>query len=173
MKKIIFTLILIISVSLISAYSYSLGLKNTSNEFPKQIDKSSLIGIWQASGGMASGWNDKYIFYSDGTFQFYPNEMVCKKEKVQLVGNWEMDKVLVLTVNTKITNTLSCDVNGFGHLVKQSVTDLQKPEELYIHLVGLGTLENDNYPSAIFDGVQYWQFSKDPAGYDDVKYSKK
>jgi hypothetical protein len=51
--------------------------------------QSNLGGIWQASGGMAAGWNDRYHFYTDGNYHFYPNQMV-KSDLIEKSGTWQI-----------------------------------------------------------------------------------
>ena len=46
----------------------------------------SLQGIWQQNGSMAAGWADRYHFYQSETFHYYPNEMICSEEKIEIIG---------------------------------------------------------------------------------------
>lgn len=53
-------------------------------------DGGELVGIWQASASMGSGWNDRYHFYADGNYHFYPNQMV-KSDLTEKKGTWQIE----------------------------------------------------------------------------------
>lgn len=88
---IIFSLLLSIFV----AYTYfsktSIFTKKISiPESLLSVEAQKMIGIWQASGGMAAGWADRYHFYSDGKYRFYPNQMI-KSDKKEKIGIWRIE----------------------------------------------------------------------------------
>jgi len=107
--------------------------------------KLNLIGIWQASGSMAAGWNDRYHFYQNGNYHFYPNQMV-KSNLTEKQGKWELD-----TYFTPLGSQLILDGERFN-------------------LFSFGTKTDDFYPSISISGKQYWKFSDDPTRYGEEKF---
>jgi len=55
-------------------------------ESQENLRTLSLQGIWQQNGSMAAGWADRYHFYQSETFHYYPNEMICSEEKIEIIG---------------------------------------------------------------------------------------
>lgn len=173
MKKILILLGLIILVSIISVYFCKFGLKNSSKPVNNQIEPSSLVGIWQANNMMASGWADRYHFYNDGKFHFYPNQMACKENEEELIGNWEIKgKYLFLIIKSKIVFTNKCIKNIPKQVVNKKNVDLLKEESLNKIITNLSTANGDNYPSVSIGDIQYWKFSDDPTDYGGEKFSK-
>ena len=52
----------------------SFGLTNA------QIQRDSLVGVWQDLRIVASGWSNTFLFFNDGGFKFFYNQMDCSKE---------------------------------------------------------------------------------------------
>jgi hypothetical protein len=97
-KSILNPALVIFIISLIVGFSY---LIFTENKTKKDVDLTSmslaendlqtkLVGIWQASGSMAAGWNDRYHFYSNDKYHFYPNQMV-NSSNVEHSGVWTVE----------------------------------------------------------------------------------
>ncbi len=151
---------------------YCIGVRNASiSGIFSKADKATLVGIWQASGGMASGWADRYNFYSDGKFHFYPNQMSCQIEEKEELGTWEIkDDNLTLTTTSEIVISNKCDQNGFTKEVGRKNNILKQPWVRTRYYLFFGTLKNDSYPSMLFEGTQYWKFSSDPSSYGGEKF---
>ena len=49
-----------------------------------------LVGIWQVSPDIASGWSDNYQFFADGHFVFNSNQMDCAKREISYAGQWRV-----------------------------------------------------------------------------------
>lgn len=52
--------------------------------------EKDIIGSWQLTNHVASGYNDAYTFNEDGTFTFYYNQMDCAKRDILFSGDWEL-----------------------------------------------------------------------------------
>ncbi len=172
MKKNGFSPVIIILVlTILGAIGY-FGYKNLylpNMQTTNAINKS-LVGIWQASGGMASGWTDRYHFYSDGNFHFYPNQMFHENLKIEKVGTWELnDNNLILTITEQVLNTMKWDGEG-ATLVSSKNVILDKPIIESLNYQYLGVVANDNYPSIRLTDLQFWKFSDDPSSYGDEKF---
>lgn len=131
---------------------------NTKVKNNSQVD---LTGIWQASGSMGSGWNDRYHFYSDGKYHFYPSQIACDSISEEQKGNWNLtDNKLEITV---LSVKKGCD--------NQSVfVQLKEPEDHIYNFSNLETQPDDLYPSILFNGKQYWKYSNDPTIYGDEMF---
>jgi hypothetical protein len=93
----IFIVFAIIFVLFVAGYFRVKNLSTQSSTTQTTIDPTNtLIGIWQANGSMAAGWNDRYHYYPDGNYHFYPNQMV-KSNLVEKTGTWKIqnDKLIL------------------------------------------------------------------------------
>jgi len=126
----------------------------------------SPIGIWQANGGMASGWVDRYNFYSSGTYVFSPNEMQCLTQKTTKIGSWKLESnLLTLSTTKQIISTFKCTSDGLGKFISSKEVVLKQPDIKQLSVINNGIQEGDIYPSITLNGEQYWKFSDDPTGY--------
>lgn len=64
-------------------------ISTSSSDTVEDQPSNNLTGIWQANGSMAAGWNDRYHFYTDGVYHFYPNQM-AKSDLVEKKGTWQI-----------------------------------------------------------------------------------
>ena len=151
---------------------YFIGITvNTRKEPDGFSGNDELIGIWQANGFMASGWSDRYHFYANGKFHFYPSLMICQDKVDEEMGNWrEEGGAIVFTITSRVSILRSCDQNGLGKETDRYVFELYQPETMTLRVVSLGILEDDFYPSILLDGRQYWKFSDDPTAYGDEQF---
>lgn len=171
MKKIPMALLAVI-VTIIGLAGFYLGKTNQPKAITPTLDSKTLVGIWQAGPSMAAGWNDRYHFYADGKFHFYPNQMDCLSDNNEYSGTWEISKG---TLSVNITNGVPY-TSRYARQSKECknshlTTKIpQNPISDYLGGHLLGTIEGDFYPSAIFGGSQYWKFSDDPSSYGDEKF---
>jgi hypothetical protein len=88
MKK-IYIIIFIISLFPLSLYS----------------QPDSLVGVWQDSENLGSGWSNTFLFFGDGTYKFYANQMDCAKRLMSYYGKWKVSGVedaILLTIESKV-----------------------------------------------------------------------
>ncbi len=133
---------------------------------PMQQQTINLVGIWQDSAHMAAGWSDRYHFYPSGAFHFYPNQMTCPEQKVELAGTWALrGSQLTLTVARQVVNTYQQSTGGFCILQDSREEDLSTPLSQVFTIGARDMTPDDTYPSITLSDVPYWQFSADPASY--------
>jgi hypothetical protein len=77
------------SASLASVGTFLLWALSVSAAQTKQ-SQITLVGIWQDSPEIASGWSDTYQLFADGNFVFHHNQMDCKKREVSYAGQWKV-----------------------------------------------------------------------------------
>ena len=51
----------------------------------------SLTGVWQDNEVVASGWSNTFLFFADGTFKFFYNQMDQRKNQISFSGSWQVD----------------------------------------------------------------------------------
>jgi hypothetical protein len=51
----------------------------------------SLTGVWQDSEVVAAGWSNTFLFFSDGTFKFFYNQMDQRKRETGFAGKFRVD----------------------------------------------------------------------------------
>lgn len=81
---VIFSVILVIAIALTTALYY-FSSKN-------QDQSLSLLGVWQDSDVMGSGWSNRYHFFADGHFSFVTSTMDCSSRLRQIDGTWTLEK---------------------------------------------------------------------------------
>jgi hypothetical protein len=133
-----------------------------------QLSNADIVGVWQAAKFLASGWDDTFLFYSDGTFLFEYSQMDSVKREINYSGSWILELgTLVLTVTNKTV------ISG-GEIVETDLAYtryvIEGGEILNLTVVPpdilklpLGPKETDDDPSIryktmTFGGKQYWQF---------------
>jgi hypothetical protein len=131
----------------------------------------SLQGIWQQNGSMAAGWADRYHFYPSGTFHYYPNEMICSTEKIEIIGTWKYENtILTLTTTKQIIISFEIFPSGLCSVIGKKEVKLTKPSIEQLTIVDHGTQEGDIYHSISINDLQFWKFSEDASSYGDGKY---
>ncbi len=60
-----------------------------------------LVGVWQVSPSLASGWNDRYQFYNSGAYAFVPSQVKCDRTTFAEAGTWKLNGT-ILTLAKKI-----------------------------------------------------------------------
>jgi hypothetical protein len=66
--------ILILIIAVITAYSQG---------------NDSLVGVWQDNEVVAAGWSNTFLFFSDGSFKFFYNQMDLRKKEISFYGSWK------------------------------------------------------------------------------------
>ena len=57
-----------------------------------QSSPDSLIGVWQDERIVASGWSNTFLFFKDGTFKYFFNQMDCAKRTISYSGTWRVNE---------------------------------------------------------------------------------
>jgi len=131
----------------------------------------SLQGIWQQNGSMAAGWAERYHFYPSGTFYYYPNQMICSEEKIEIIGTWKYENtILTLTTTKQIIKSLEVHSGGLCSVIGKTEVKLTKPSVEQITIVDHGTQEGDLYHSISINDLQFWKYSEDASSYGDEKF---
>jgi hypothetical protein len=138
--------------------------------------QKDLVGFWQDMPIAASGWSDSYLLYSDGTYEFNFNQMICDKRLLSLKGSWEIDKddnLVLITISktvleggTLVPSSGSCasefDIEG-GEIITKV---LSIPEKKIVSISGIITdVGNNSLKSMLIDNVRYWRISVEPGSY--------
>jgi hypothetical protein len=178
MKKNSFAPILIILlIAVLGLVVYS-AYKNSTKSTPQQIEekliqitkvtKENLIGVWQASGGLTSGWNDRYQFYKSGAYAFMPNQMQCDKTTIAEAGTWKLtEDTLVLTkkvedvaVGGKLETASGSCASGKELVNFTEQTNILKTPQIITLPIKYRKMDiYDNYPSVYFGNTTYWKFN--------------
>lgn len=110
-----------------------------------------LIGSWHADSHVASGFHERYVFYSDSTFVFFSDENNEAKDYYQMNGNWSISgRELHLTFNKKFKAE-----DNTGEITKEKKTIiLGEPEK--------EDPDNSPYETKMKFGEDYfWKYSDD------------
>lgn len=113
------------------------------------IEKKDLIGVWQGSPVMASGWGDRFAFHNDGRLRWFSNQMFGAKRLLEYNGTWRIDgHILVFSVNETIyykDGKISKDfnpMNGFFIEPSEKYSTQQYPAVEYRIPIGKPKLWN-------------------------------
>lgn len=166
-------MIKIVVISLILAYN---SLQTIIEPTPVQeISPPDLIGIWQDSPVLGSGFSDTYQFFPDGTYIFNFNQMDCAKTEIWHSGTWQVEnKMLILEIKNllkiengelvKVTGG-SCGsefelINGYEVTIK-----IDPPKTSYYKLKDFQLEDkSDEVPrkKLEIEGTTFWQYSTNP-----------
>ena len=138
-----------------------------------QIQRDSLVGVWQDSKIVASGWTNTFLFFNDGGYKFFYNQMDCSKREVSMSGNWKVKyDELKLTVNQKDiieggTVELSIGSCASDSMIVGGIekTVFLKPSEKILYSVSAIYVDNADDIQRLkiyIDAMPYWKFSDNP-----------
>lgn len=129
----------------------------------------SLVGVWQDSDVLGSGWSNSFLFFKDGTYGFFPSQMDCSKRLLAYYGKWKInDDVMIITVTQRVileggvmeksTGSCGSDSTLIGATEK---TVKVKPKEELEYSVSKIYYDNSSGNERRFvyiDGMKYWYF---------------
>jgi len=138
-----------------------------------QNTNDSLVGVWQDSKIVASGWSNTFLFFKNGKFKFFYNQMDCAKREVSYSGRWKVvDDELKLTVTQKkiikdgtlelSTGSCASDSMIVGGIEK--TTNLKPSQKIVYSVSGVYTDNEDDIQrlKIYIDAMPFWKFSDDP-----------
>lgn len=134
-----------------------------------------IIGVWQASPAVGSGYADKYHFFEDMTFRFDYSQFNGEKRDISLYGTWELENNwLYITVKSKKTKVGGDFVKSIGsissnYMLKNSeivVEDLERELKIIYPLEEV--IESVDSPLYMTIGnVEYWRLTPNPDMYQE------
>lgn len=147
----------------------------------KGVEAESLVGVWQDSPMMASGWGDTYLFFKNITFIFYYNQMDCAKRDLSFSGTWKIfGNKLILEIKEKThvaggryeqagASCASEKILVGGDIVSSKVVPVDRRSYTISEIV-IDDNYGIEYPNIEIGGERYWQFSSDPDYYKPNYY---
>jgi hypothetical protein len=138
-----------------------------------QGSNDSLIGVWQDSRLVASGWTNTFLFFKDGSFKFFYNQMDCSKRIVSYSGKWKVNedeldlnvkkKAIIEGGHLELSNG-SCASDSMIVGGVEKVVKLKPPEEIIYSLSEVYSDNQDDIPriKIYIDAMPYWKFSDNP-----------
>ncbi len=173
MKKILYVLFCFCLVNLIGCENEI--KKNNGLVVDKYDYENIIIGVWQASPSVGSGYDDKYHFFQDKSFRFDYNQYNGEERDISLYGKWRLeDSKLHITIYRKKTKIggefiKATPPSAPGYRLVNSeivVKDLERELEI-IYPLG-EVIENFHSPLYMTIGnVEYWKLTNDPNSYQD------
>jgi hypothetical protein len=88
MKK----LLILIAIVTLPAFSFS-------------SEPDSLTGVWQDSENLGSGWSNSFLFFGDGNYSFFANQMDCSKRLMSYSGKWKIsgeEEAIFMTIDERV-----------------------------------------------------------------------
>ena len=157
------------------------------NEDNKQVNSAEqeesetatdLIGIWQNSPEIASGYTDYYEFFENGDFIFNYNEMICDKRTINYSGTWKLEgndslKLTIQQVTTVIGGkrvpTLgagSCASDYYIDGGERKVIDLKDfvHQNIILSFISVDKEKRD-LKTRTFDKDRFWKIKDESASY--------
>ena len=79
------------------------GVENrVSTSAAKSVNAADLVGVWQNSKSMASGWGERLLFYTNGSVKYVFSSMIQLSQAEMLVGTYGLvDNLLLLEFSNK------------------------------------------------------------------------
>jgi hypothetical protein len=138
-----------------------------------QSSSDSLVGVWQDDRIVASGWSNTFLFFKDGTFKFFFNQMDCAKRTVSCSGMWKVNEdELNLTIQRKnvieggrlVLSDGSCGTDSMIVDGVEKAVNLETPEEIIYSVSEIYTDNQDDISriKIYIDAMPYWKFSDNP-----------
>jgi hypothetical protein len=138
-----------------------------------QNNSDSLVGVWQDSKIVASGWSNTFLFFKSGEFRFFYNQMDCAKREVSFSGKWKVSgeelrlKVMQKNIIKGGTMELSSGSCASDSMIVGGVekTVKLKPPEVLVYSVSQIYADNRDDIQRLkvyIDAMNYWKFSDNP-----------
>ena len=138
-----------------------------------QGSPDSLVGVWQDERIVASGWSNTFLFFKDGTFIYFFNQMDCAKRTISYSGTWRVNEdELNLTVERKnvieggrlVPSDGSCASDSMIVDGVEKIIKLDVPEEIVYSVSEIYTDNQDDISriKIYIDAMPYWKFSDNP-----------
>ncbi len=154
------TVILLISIS-------------CSLERNQTIDTKEIIGIWQDSHEVASGWSDTYQFFENNEFIYRYNQMICDKRTLSYSGTWELaGERLKIKVSEKTVlegGKLVPAMGSCGSEYEIEGGEIKTINYVRTYDMQLSSIivdkENRDFRTMTFDSKRFWKLKDDPTKY--------
>lgn len=139
-----------------------------------EFDSNELVGIWQASKTMATGWNDTYQFFPDGKFIFHANQMDCSKRIVSQSGEWNgylsiqlLIKEQVVMVGGKLVKADGSCGSKYKLVGAKEEKMTLTPSKINVMEIPFGIFTEDESKrwTTLFGKKRFWKYSSDPTKY--------
>jgi hypothetical protein len=150
-----------------------------------QISKPriTLVGIWQDSSEIGSGWSDTYQFFDDGHFVFHYNQMDCASREASYAGHWELEgtSILLSVEQRKLWvgghfehSKGSCGTEMELIGAKAKTVEIKPPKRLTLRISAFESMPatddssepkkgmTHRLPRISIDGVKYWKLRDNP-----------
>ena len=158
---------------LASALFASVGLAQA----PDLISPKGLVGAWQVTPYLGSGWNDTYLFYPDGKVIFAYNQMDSFKRLQSREGTWTLEGTRLIVTYTKELVTVGGKVNkkavdGDNGIEggKDILRPLAKPIVLRFTLSAPKKPQKNRYGdgawSLLFENKRFYKMKNDPKEFE-------
>ena len=164
-------------VNLPEASSKEMDIQNKPEDKGSHED-DPLVGVWQDSRTMATGWSTAYQFFADGTFILNENQMDCAKRLVWSKGGWErtgtdglelrVTEWLRLEGGRMIESDGSCVSDSMLVGASEKSTRFEDPKRITLSVGPTFLSRGDDDPERAtveINGTKYYRFSDDPSEY--------
>ena len=129
----------------------------------------SLVGVWQDSDVLASGWSNSFLFFKDGTYTFFLSQMDCSKRLLSYSGKWKINEdVMMLTIEKRviveggvmIKSTGSCGSDSTLIDGKEKTVKVRPKEKLEYAVSKIYTdnSSGDARKYIYIDAMKYWYY---------------
>jgi len=135
--------------------------------------EEKLIGIWQASEAMGSGWSDTYRFFDNGKFIFHTNQMNCAAREISNSGTWKIEgnKIVLLIAErvTMVGGKLVPATGSYGSEYEpegaKEKTVKNKTPARKVFVFGKFKKDDLDRRTVIFGKTRFWKYDTDPKQY--------
>lgn len=134
-----------------------------------QLDKDSffMVGVWHASDCVGSGYSNLYVFYENGNFIYFENQMDCSNRMISFQGDWKNNgNLLILTIRKKTMLTGgklipvrdgSCGSDSMLVGAKEKEFAVSPSEIKTIKLSKVYYEDDLGRKTMLFDKTRYWR----------------
>jgi tetratricopeptide (TPR) repeat protein len=137
-----------------------------------------IIGIWQNSPHMASGWGDTFTFYPNRKIISRYSQMDCSKRIISKTGLWKIsNNVLHIEFNNQKEIVGGKEIPSDGSCGSETqieggqIVDKELESEIVDYSISFSISKNNklniksNLPSIEIDNIIYWRHRSNPEDY--------
>ena len=134
-----------------------------------------LVGVWQDSPTMTSGWSTTYQFFSDGNFILNESQMDCAKRLVWSKGRWtraskeELELAITewlrLEGGRMMASDGSCGSDSMLIGASEKSKTFDEPKSITMSIGSFTEGDQPERATIEINGTTYYRFSNDPSAY--------
>lgn len=140
----------------------------------ESVESRSIIGVWQETPVVASGWSTTYHFALDGSCAYLTNQMDCEDSLIAYYGIYKLKKKKIILKFSEVVyiggaKLVSSDGSCATDFQLEGGSEMKKEikkKEKFAYKFLAPDEDYDYLERAMFDGFVWYRMLHDPADFD-------